>query len=92
MAYPNGTTSTVSLTCQPSGGSHPQREHACAELAAVDGDFGRLKPHPATACTYLYQPVDVAADGKWRGKPVAFTAEYGNPCMAAVATNGVFRF
>jgi len=92
MAYTNGTTSTVSLTCQPSGGSHPHPEHACAELAAAGGDFGRLKPRTGTACTYLYQPVDVTAYGHWHSRPVVFTAEYGNPCMAAVATNGVFGF
>jgi hypothetical protein len=92
MAYMNGTTSTVSLDCQPAGGTHPHSEHACAELAAVNGDFNRLRPHLTTPCTYLYQPVDVAADGNWLGRPVAFAATYGNPCMADVGSNGIFHF
>jgi hypothetical protein len=92
MTDSNGTTSAVSLTCHPDGGTHPKPKHACSELAAVNGDFGLLKPHHPTPCTFLYQPVDVSANGYWRGNPVKFATTYGNRCMAAVNSNGIFDF
>jgi hypothetical protein len=91
MQTVDGRASSVSLQCQPAGGTHPDRAHACAELAAVDGDFENIHSNPE-ACTLIYQPVDVSVEGHWRGKPKTFTASYGNPCLASVSSNGIFDF
>jgi hypothetical protein len=91
MQTADRSTGAVSLRCQPASGTHPKPVHACAELAAVNGHFERLHPRPL-ACTLIYQPVDVSADGHWRGKRRTFTATFANPCLAAVGTNGIFDF
>ncbi|WP_410648997.1 SSI family serine proteinase inhibitor [Amycolatopsis sp. cmx-4-54] len=86
-----GRVGTVSLTCEPTGGSHPGRGGACAKLSEVDGDFDRLRPEPR-ACTLEYAPVDVSAVGKWRGEPVIYRTSYANRCVADAESAGVFTF
>ncbi|MFF5975584.1 subtilase-type protease inhibitor [Streptomyces sp. NPDC012769] len=72
----------VTLTCAPTpGGTHPDPEAACAELAAADGDFDRLTVLPADRpCTREWDPVTVTGDGVWQGQRVSWEATYGNPC------------
>jgi hypothetical protein len=91
MQTVDGRANSVSLQCQPAGGTHPHGAHACAELAAVNGDFENIRSNPE-ACTLNYQPVDVFVEGHWRGKPKTFSASYGNPCLASVSSNGIFDF
>jgi hypothetical protein len=91
MHLADGSSSAVSLRCQPAGGTHPKPEHACAELAAVNGAFELLPSHPK-ACPLIYQPVDVSAHGRWRGRPVTFAATFDNRCLAVVGTNEIFDF
>lgn len=87
----SGRIAATSLTCQPTGGSHPKRDAACAALIAADGDFARIKPR-LQRCTMLYAPVDVSAVGTWAGKPVSFHTTYPNKCMADAQSAGVFAF
>lgn len=88
---PNGRIGSVSLSCQPTGGSHPKRGNACASLSKVDGDFAKLRGKPQ-ACTLIYAPVDVSAVGKWRGRPVNYRTSYANRCVADTESDGVFTF
>lgn len=81
----------TTLTCEPSGGTHPQADDACGALIDADGDFTRL-PVQSRACTLQYAPVTVHASGTWRGEPVDFQHTYANRCAAASETGGVFSF
>jgi hypothetical protein len=87
----SGSLRTVSLACEPAGGSHPKSEIACAALDSAGGDFAQLKPRP-DACALIYAPVDVVATGTWRGKPVTFRTTYVNRCSADRDSDGVFGF
>jgi hypothetical protein len=81
----------VVLTCEPTGGTHPTGDRACAVLESVDGDFTRITARHQ-ACTMIYAPVDVTAAGTWRGKPVSFHTTYANRCEANRDSDEVFAF
>ncbi|MEV6906505.1 SSI family serine proteinase inhibitor [Amycolatopsis sp. NPDC051071] len=87
----SGRVGIVSLSCQPTGGSHPKSDSACENLSKVDGNFDRLRGEPR-ACTLEYAPVDVSAVGKWRGEPVTYRTSYPNRCVADTESAGVFTF
>jgi subtilisin inhibitor-like len=87
----NGSVRFANLTCDPSGGSHPQADAACADLAAARGDFGKLPGDGGRACPDVYAPVTAAAFGVWRGTPVTYGARYGNACEMSVTTGPVFQ-
>ncbi|HET9144411.1 SSI family serine proteinase inhibitor [Actinophytocola sp.] len=82
---------TVTLRCDPPGGTHPDAAWACAKLREVNGDLARLRPLGGP-CTFIYQPVIVEVHGTWRGHPVQFLATYENRCVARDRSAGVFRF
>ncbi len=86
-----GRIGSVSLTCEPTGGSHPKRGDACDRLSEVDGKFDRIRVEPR-ACTLEYAPVDVSVIGKWRGEPVTYRTSYANRCVADNESAGVFTF
>lgn len=83
--------STFSLECRPPGGDHPDPVAACAELAAVDGDFDKLEPTGTMGCHTVRDPVTVTATGTWHGREVSYTETFASSCAAIVATNFVFR-
>ncbi|HJX22020.1 MAG TPA: SSI family serine proteinase inhibitor, partial [Steroidobacteraceae bacterium] len=68
-----------------------KKEAACEALRSVDGEFGRITSRPQI-CTMIYQPVDVTANGTWRGKPVKFAATYASRCSADADSRGIFDF
>ncbi|GHG11195.1 SSI family serine proteinase inhibitor [Streptomyces filamentosus] len=80
---------TVILRCDPAGGGHPRAEAACADLHASQG---RVDRDSDIACVLLYDPVEVRAEGVWRGRPVSFAREYGNSCELGARTGAVFSF
>ncbi|RMI29493.1 SSI family serine proteinase inhibitor [Nocardia stercoris] len=83
----------VLLACDPvRAGTHPDSAGACAELAAAGGSFGQLRGGPMRMCTFIYQPVTVAADGLWEGTPVSYRQTFGNQCMADNHSTTVFHF
>jgi hypothetical protein len=82
---------SVTLTCDPAGGTHPKRDKACQVLDGVDGDFSRITGRHQM-CTLIYAPVDVSAIGTWRGKPVSFHTSYANRCEADRDSDDVFAF
>ncbi|WP_051722566.1 SSI family serine proteinase inhibitor [Streptomyces albus] len=87
----SGPRSTVTLECDPPGGTHPDPKAACAVLEAAGGYFERIEPGSG-GCTGLWDPVTVRADGNWGARKVLFEERYSNRGCAAAATNGVFRF
>jgi hypothetical protein len=78
------------LTCYPAGGTHPKAVAACAELARVSGDIGRLPAQPVL-CTMQYAPVTATATGRWRGRTIGWSKTFSNRCMLAAATGSVFQ-
>lgn len=86
-------TRTVTLTCEPTGGTHPAAAAACADLIAANGDISRIPPFRGGGCGGDYDPADASAVGYWRGLPVAYANRFSNPCVAMVVTGGnVFHF
>lgn len=77
-----------SLTCRPAGGSHPNPEKACSQLAEVDGEIAKIEPIN-TPCPKIFDPVVLIAEGTWKGRDRGFKQEYGNKCEAVAATGGV---
>ncbi|MDL4772630.1 MULTISPECIES: SSI family serine proteinase inhibitor [Thermomonosporaceae] len=93
LTYPGAAASgtrSVTLSCDPPGGSHPEAARACAQLSRSGGKFTR---EPADiACTTIYSPVVAKADGLWRGRPARFRAEYANDCALHASTGAIFAF
>jgi len=81
----------ATLTCEPSGGSHPDAAAVCERLAAAGGDISKI-PNSGGFCPMIFMPVTVTASGSWKGHPVSFTKTYGNRCMADIAAGGLFHF
>ncbi|TDC83169.1 SSI family serine proteinase inhibitor [Actinomadura sp. 7K507] len=91
LAHPDrGTSRSVTLRCEPTGGGHPEAARACSELS---GSGGKIAHAPdGRMCTAVHSPVTARAKGRWRGKPVHFQAEYGNDCAMRSRTGTVFAF
>lgn len=81
---------TVTLACDPAGGSHPHATQACADL---DRSRGRFEHEPdGRACTLIYSPVVARAEGSWHGRPARFRREFPNDCVMRAHTDSVFTF
>jgi hypothetical protein len=81
---------SVTLRCDPAGGGHPDAARACLELSGSGGSFEHAPD--GRMCTDVYAPVIARAEGRWRGKPARFRAEYGNDCVMMSRTGTVFAF
>ena len=69
----DGSTSTLTLTCDPPGGDHPDPEAACAVLdAAASLPTNPLEPVPPdVACTEIYGgPQTAVVEGTIDAEPV----------------------
>lgn len=87
-----GAQRHVTLTCKPTGGSHPQRKPACRQLVKAKGDIAAIPPADGM-CTAEYAPVTVRADGRWNGTAKEFEEVFSNRCVANRETGGhVFNF
>lgn len=83
-------THSVTLLCEPDGGTHPKAAQACAELARHGGQFTH---RPADVfCTMNYAPVIADATGAWRGRPVHFHQQFPNACDMHARTGSLFDF
>jgi hypothetical protein len=85
-------TRTANLYCEPAGGTHPQAQVACDELAHSDGHVEAVEDLPDVACTFEYRPVRVTAIGTWRGEERSFDHTFPNACAMRVDTGTVFQF
>jgi hypothetical protein len=74
-----GEAQTLTLSCDPPGGTHPNPAEACAKLAALDDPFA---PPPADEiCTELYGgPEEASITGTYRGEPVSYKLARTNGC------------
>jgi hypothetical protein len=84
----SGDTRGALLLCDPPQG-HARAAEACAELAGVDGDVGRI-PLKNGMCVQVYAPVRVTARGEWDGRPVTYEHSFANSCVMAARTGSVF--
>ncbi len=82
---------SVSLHCEPSGGTHPLARAACDDLLRSGGDVQAVQDSDSL-CTFDYRPVHVTATGSWRGEPRSFDHVYPNACAMRVDTGAVFQF
>ncbi|GAB2824060.1 hypothetical protein GCM10027176_30700 [Actinoallomurus bryophytorum] len=84
---------TVTLQCDPAGGTHPKAAEACADVAKARGDLAQM-PAGANprACFMIYAPVTVAAQGEWQGQAVRYTKKFPNSCVMRDKTGSVFDF
>jgi hypothetical protein len=74
-----GAAQKVTLSCDPSGGTHQSPAAACEQLYALDQPFA---PPPADEiCTELYGgPEEALITGTDRGKPVSYKLARTNGC------------
>lgn len=78
------------LTCEPTGGTHPEAEAACAQLLESDGALEL--PPDETICPQIYAPVRVTATGYWRHHFKHFRKTYSNGCVLRSRTGVLFQF
>lgn len=93
VTHPEKTTSgarTVTLRCNPPGGTHPNPAAACADLARSNG---RIVRDPGeTVCTLEYRATAARATGVWRGRVITFDMTFPNDCVMHARTGRLFRF
>ncbi|GAB3961655.1 hypothetical protein GCM10029978_014440 [Actinoallomurus acanthiterrae] len=82
------TARTAVLTCDPDGGTHLAPSAACDQLRGVEGRIADL-PEGTGACTLIYAPVRVTAQGRWNGSSRRYARTFFNRCAAIRATGGV---
>lgn len=82
---------TVTLTCHPSGGTHPEAATACAALDRAGGQVGRL-PGSNGICPMIYQPATAVATGHWGFTPQKFVQTYTNLCDLRNSLSPVYDF
>lgn len=89
----NSPEHTVTLQCDPPGGTHPRAAQACADVSRAGGDLAQMpKSANPRACFMIYAPVTATAQGSWHGQPVRFTKKYPNTCVMRDKTGSVFDF
>jgi hypothetical protein len=83
----------VTLTCDPTGGTHPDAQNACDDLTAADGDISSI---PAVTCPTPptgFLPATATATGTWGGVPDNFTESFVSPwCINDDTGGNVFSF
>lgn len=87
-----GVVGTASLTCSPSGGTHPDPDTACQQLMEANGYVENIPEDPGI-CTREFAPVTLKASGVWNGESREYCADFSNRCVGVRATGGVlFNF
>jgi hypothetical protein len=90
--HDGGPVTAVSLTCEPTGGTHPDASAACEDLIAAKGDIPSIPPS-GIICLPYEDRVTVGAYGTWDGRSVSYSREFTNDGCANIATGGhVFNF
>ncbi|MEV5705215.1 SSI family serine proteinase inhibitor [Actinoallomurus sp. NPDC052274] len=84
---------TVTLQCDPVGGTHPKAAQACADLDKARGDL-TVAPDEKNprACFMIYSPVMVSAEGQRHGERVKVSERYPNTCVLRAKTASIFDF
>ncbi|GGW64310.1 hypothetical protein GCM10010503_46870 [Streptomyces lucensis JCM 4490] len=84
----SGDTRDTLLLCDPPQG-HAKAADACTQLAAADGDIGRI-PARNVFCPMIWAPITVQAQGRWGGRTVRFEETYASRCVMTARTGAVF--
>ena len=84
-----GDAGGVLLLCDPPQG-HAHAAKACRELAAAEGDIGRIPSRAGAMCPMLYAPVTASAYGAWDGRRVDYRHAFSNSCVMGAETGAVF--
>ncbi len=82
--YPNGVAgdSTMwTLQCDPVGGDHPDRDAACARLAALDDPFGKVKHVPRCDEIPGATPEVALIEGDFLGRMVEERFDRSSGCV-----------
>jgi hypothetical protein len=82
--YPNGMggdSTTWTLQCEPTGGDHPDRDAACAQLAALDDPFGKIKPVPRCNEIPGASPEVAMIEGSFRGRTIDERFDRSSGCV-----------
>ncbi|MEE1942440.1 SSI family serine proteinase inhibitor [Streptomyces sp. TRM 70361] len=82
---------TVTLECDPVGGTHPWAEDACEALTEAKGNFEDIE-RISNMCLPYWDPVTITATGHWHGREISFQDWHSNNDCAAMFTGGVFGF
>jgi hypothetical protein len=89
----SATPKTVTLQCDPVGGTHPKAAQACADVAKTHGDFKLASDEKnPRACFMIYSPVTTSAEGQLRGEAVKYTSRFPNTCVMRTQTGSIFDF
>ncbi|MDQ1658758.1 MAG: hypothetical protein QOD41_3841 [Cryptosporangiaceae bacterium] len=88
---PEPVQRAVSLSCDPTAGTHPDPADACRILAAAHGDVASIPP-ANSLCTFEYAPVTVTLRGVWAGSLRSYTGTFANRCILLERTEGLFGF
>lgn len=83
---------TVTLTCDPDGGTHPDAVAACDIVRQVGVGLPDMNLNPDVACTMQWDPITVSVDGHYHEALVQFTKTYGNACQLAAQTGAFYAF
>jgi Subtilisin inhibitor-like len=86
-----GPSGTVTITCDPLGGTHPEVKEACDEIDKFGGDIAAIPPQ-SIGCTDQWDPVLIGVTGRWRGKEILFSDFESNPGCAAISHGHVFTY
>ena len=78
----NGDSISWRLQCEPTGGTHPEADAACAALTAVPDPFGKLAPPPRCKEIPGSSPEVAVLEGDFRGRKVRSTFERSSACVA----------
>ena len=83
----------ATLTCVPTGGTHPDAQAACTDLINANGNINNIPPAQGVFCPAIVLPVTATAAGTWNGFRVSYGRTFVNSCYASVLTGGhVFHF
>lgn len=74
-----GRSFHTTLNCDPTGGSHPSPEKACARLLSVEDPFGPL-PYEMPCILVSSGPQVAAVEGRFRGKAVEARFDRSDSC------------
>jgi Subtilisin inhibitor-like len=83
----------VTLSCLPTGGTHPDAQAACNDLINAYGNINNIPPEQGVFCPAIFLPVTATAAGTWGGLRISYGRTFSNSCFASVLTGGhVFHF
>lgn len=84
---------TVTLTCGPTGGTHPRAAAACAIVDQVGGaGLEDMNLDPNAICTLEYNPYTVSVQGNDHFLWIDFVKTYDNPCVLNAHTGAFYQF